>query len=259
MPNIFKPNVAFLNLMKSTRAHFVYEGDYTSYMVKKAREVTDELRSNMVERGYNVPNKGDAMPFKSVIKHQEYGIQLGASLQYKRMQELKLKRNGIVADYKPSYRAPHAFPLYNELIYLSLDFETIYFRAYPINDGKDKPQAKFIVNGLESSKYLIAPWAKSDDFKRWASLPPTPKSKFYNEDGTPMLTDGGDELELREMIEVKFDNCQIVINGEDIKRKMFTIECFPEAELIKMRDNYVASKRAEYEKELKEYEASHAE
>lgn len=252
---ILKPNTLFLDSIASTRAHFVYEGDYLTSMVKKAREVTDELRSNMVERGFNVPNKGDANPFKSVIKHQEYGVMLGSSFSYTKMQENKLKRAGIVADYQPSYRKPHNFPIYKELLYCGLDLETLYIRVYPSNDGKEKPSASWIVDGKRASKFLIAPWAKSDDFKRWADLPPTAKSKFYNEDGSVMTDESGAEIELREMIECKIENAKLIINGMDIIPQLFeNVSFLSDETLTKMRDEYLAKRQAEYEKELKAWE-----
>lgn len=251
------PNELYLNSIASTRAHFIYEGDYMPSMTKtfsKKRVLTDSLVKNMTERGFNVPNYGDPNPFRSVIKHQEYGVMLGSGFSYVKMQENKLKRaTGEKSEYTPSWRTPHNFPIYKELLYLGMDLETLYIRVYPSNDGKEKPSAKWIVDGKPTSKFAIAPWAKSDDYKRWADLPPTEKSKFYNADGS-LVTDGsGNDVELREMIECKIDNCELIINGENIIPKMFNLVSFFSTETLeKMRDEYIAKKQAEFEKLLKE-------
>lgn len=259
--NIPKINEAFMKKIGCTNAHFIYEAEYSDKMVKGARDLTSfpNLVANMEARGFRVPCKGDPNPFKSVIKHQEYGITLGSSLSYTRMQEKKLGRNGIEADYEPSFRRPYKFPIWNELVYLSLDFETIYFRAYPMADEKIKPAASWTVDGVEQvSKYLFAPWSNSKEFNLWAKGVVN-RSVFKDETGRVVENEDGNAISLRETIDVKFDNCKIIVNGEDIRRKMFeNVVFYSEAELVEMRDKYLEKVYAEFERKHKEWEARQA-
>lgn len=265
MSNILKINERFMKQIACTNAHFVYDAVYGGNtvggkgdkMVKKSRDLSDypNLVANMEARGFRVPTAGEPNPYKLVRKHQEYGITLGSSLSYVKMQEKKLGRNGIEADYEPRFTKPYAFPLWNELVYLSLDFETIYFRAYPMADGKIKPEASWTVDGTEKvSKYVFAPWANSKEFNLWAKNQIN-RSVFKDENGRVIENDDGEAINLRETIMVKFDNCKILINDEDIRPKMFeTVVYYSDAELAEMRDKYLAKVYAEYERKHKEWE-----
>lgn len=245
-----KINEAFMKSVACTNAHFVYDAEYREKMVVKARDLKDcpDLVAYMEARGYHVPYKGEPNPFTSVIKHQEYGIMLGSSLSYVRMQEKKLGRNGIEdVDYEPKYRAPYKFPIWKELVYLGFDLQTIYFRAYPLADGKIKPAASWTVDGNENtSKYVFAPWADSKDFKLWAH-DEILRSSFKDEHGNVLLDENSKEISLRETIDVKFDNCMIMVKGEDIRPKFFkTDEFYSEEELVQMRDAYKLKCETEY-------------
>jgi hypothetical protein len=246
-------------IVKNTFARMEYSGDYTTYMVKKARDLSKfpQVCAKMDEMGLNIPTVGAPNPYRSVIKEQTYPIQLGGSLSYTKMQEKKLDRNGFEgATYEPKYRKPHKFPLYKELIYLGMDMQTIYFTAYPTQDGKEKPKAKWIVDGHPTSKYVLLPWAKSDDFKLWTEGLVN-KSVFKDSEGNAILDKDGEEISLREFIEVKFENCKILVNGTDIKEKFFYDDKFyTDAELIAMRDAYIEKTEKEFERKHREWELS---
>lgn len=252
---IFKVNEDAI--IRNTFARMEYSGDYTNYMVKKSRDLSQfpHVVAKMKEMGLSVPTVGAPNPYKSVIKEQTYPIQLGGSLSYTKMQENKLGRNGLGgAVYEPKYRKPHKFPLYKELIYLGLDMQTIYFTAYPTQDGKEKPKAKWIVDGHPTSKYVLLPWSESEDFKLWTEGLVN-KSVFKDSEGNAILDKDGEEISLREFIEVKFENCKILVNGVDIKEKFFhTDKFYTDAELTQMRDEYLEKCEREFEKKHKEWE-----
>lgn len=257
--SINRVNTLFLKTLSSTFARLEYSGDYTKYMVKKARDVSPfpHVIETMNELGLAVPQKGDPMPFTSVVKKQTYPIHLGGSLSYIRMQENKLARNDYKgAVYEPKYKAPHKFPLYGEMLYLGLDLETIYFVAYPQQDGKIKPSANWLVNGSEVNKYLILPWSKSEDFKLWTSGEKS-ASTFKDANGNNLKDKDGNNIELREYIEVKFENAKIIVNGVDIKNQFFEkVSFYSESELCSMRDAYLEKCEREYERKHKEWELS---
>jgi hypothetical protein len=261
MSKILKINEDFMKSLACKNVHFVYEAEYIDKMVKKARNLMDcpNLVANMEVRGFHIPVKGEPNPFKSVIKHQEYGVTMGSSLSYTRMQEKKLAKNGVEADYEPSFRKPYAFPIWNELVYLSLDFETIYFRAYPMADGGVKPEAFWTVDGVEKvSKYVFAPWANSKEFNLWAHNKIN-RSVFKDEKGHVVESDDGDAITLRETIMVKFENCKLLVNDEDIRSKMFEkVSFYSDAQLVEMRDKYLEKVYAEYERKHTEWKQRHA-
>ena len=253
------PKINESAIVKNTFARMEYSGEQMKTPVKKSRDLTPfpKVVEAMTKMGLVVPTAGTPNPYHSVIKEQSYPIQLGGSLSYTKMQEKKLDRNGFEgAVYEPKYRKPHKFPLYKELIYLGLDMETIYFTAYPTQDGKVKPTARWVVDGHPTSKYVILPWAKSDDFKLWTENIVS-KSTFKDADGNSLLDKDGEEISLREFIEVKFENCKILVNGTDIKNSFFKEnEFFSESELVAMRDAYLEKTEKEFERKHKEWELS---
>lgn len=279
MSNILRVNETFMKQIACTNAHFVYDAVYggntvfgkNDKMVKKARDIKmyPNLVANMEARGFRVPTAGDPNPFKRIRKHQEYGITFGSSLNYVRMQEKKLAKGGIEGSYepgrtdrkdgKPTYVTPYCFPIYKELIYLGFDMETIYFAAYPMADEKIKPEAYWEVDGVPCcSKYLFAPWANSKEFNLWAKnvINRTP---VRDENGNVVEKEDNSVAYVREYIKVKMDNCQILINDEDIRPKMFEkVSFYSDDELIEMSNKYMENYKAEYNRKLKEWEARQA-
>jgi hypothetical protein len=126
------------------------------------------------------------------------------------------------------------------LIFINFDLNQLYVRAYPINDGGIKPEAKFFKGDEEISKYAFAPWAKAKDFTLWSGGE-VKRSAMVDENGKPINDRNGKQIELTEMIDIKIQNCKIIINGEDILPKMFELVSFYSTEeLEKMRDEFLA-------------------
>jgi hypothetical protein len=67
--------------------------------------------------------------------------------------------------------------------------------------------------------------------------------------------ENGNDVELREMIECKLENAKLIINGVNIIPQLFeNVSFLSDETLTKMRDEYIAKRQAEYEKELKAWE-----
>ena len=244
-------NELFMKTIPSTRAHLVYRGEYSlanKSLVQKARECNEFLTNKMTELGFDVPNKGDFCPYTTLIKEQEYGLKIGASLDYERQQVNKMARVGDYSKdstYTKSQKNTGRFPLYKDLIFINFDLNQLYVRAYPINDGGIKPEAKFFKGDEEISKYAFAPWAKSKDFTLWSGGE-VKRSAMVDENGKPINDRNGKQIELAEMIDIKIQNCKIIVNNEDILPKMFELVSFYSTEeLEKMRDAFLARCNAE--------------